>query len=326
MGAVHREEPEVSAIGKGQFTLRSDRNGLRAVYNLGNELGDCPYRCTFCSVGRSPRVTSRWNIEEFERQHAGLLGLINAPYHALVYNQGNVTNPAEFSVATLEHILETLAGDPRVTFVSLNSRERNATSELLSRLASRRLPFPVHFIFGVESLSPRGATLLGKDTSGELERFVAKLRDYNLRTRSPQPEAGYTFGLDANLVLLPELHLDAGASREGNETRIAAGFEAELQSLLSAIDPVVPVEINLHPYHAVETLPFRDLDLGFIVEHLPRLAELVDLHNATRGGKQTHLFIGIEGDGLDSPLQIEQAARWKAIVDQFNETGRLEPG
>ena len=109
------------------FTVRRDHNGLRLVYNLGNELGPCPNNCTFCNVGHSIRVSSEANIQEFDRFHQQFLEVIDGPYHPLIYNQGNVTNEAEFSKQTLDHVLGVLSGDPRIRFVSMNSRERMAS-------------------------------------------------------------------------------------------------------------------------------------------------------------------------------------------------------
>ena len=306
------------------FSLRSDHNGIRPVYNLGNELGDCPWKCTFCSVGRSPRVTSEWNIAEFERQHEQFLQTIDGEYHPLIYNQGNVTNPSEFSRDTLKHILGVFSLDERVKFVSLNSRERHATPNLLEVLAAFDLPFPIHFILGVESFSPRAPRIFGKDTSGELQRYVDKLRPFNERRRGTAP---YVFGLDANLVLLPEMYLEDEQTREGNEDAITWGFCTEVSELLARISPSVPVEINLHPYHRVDTLPYQDLQLDSFIDVLPSLQKIVETHNANHPEQATHLFVGVEGSGFDSGVQMQQVKTWRAIIDNFNLTGRLSyPG
>lgn len=301
-----------------QFSIRSDHNGLRVVYNLGNELGDCPFGCTFCSVGQSPQVTTAWNLEEFERQHEQYTKIVDGIYHPLIYNQGNVTNPPEFSRSTLLHILQVFARDSRVAFVSLNSRACHATRRLLEQILALELPYPVHFIFGVESTSPRAAAIFGKDTSGELGKFFEKLAPYNDPDRYRQPPLGYNFGLDLNLVFLPELYLELGEPRPGNEQKVVHGMHQELLRLLAALDSRVPAEINLHPYHRVEALKYGDLDLALFIEQLPAFQTAVDEHNRSHSGRPTHLFVGVEGSGFDSVTQRELVAEWKSKIDRFN--------
>ncbi len=309
-------------IGEGAFTLRRDQNGLRPVYNLGNELGDCPYHCTFCGVGRSPKVTPEWNIAEFDRQHAAIQSEIDGPYHPLIYNQGNVTSPAEFSRRTLDHILRAFEPDPRVIFISLNSRERLTTNELLDSLAGRGFRFPIHFILGVESLSANAPKILGKDTRGELERFISKLARYNRAADRRQPLAGYTFGLDASIVFLPELYLQEGQSREGRGAEIAGGLLCEVKQLLTLFHPTVPVEINLHPYYEVASLPWKPADLESFMLVLPLLQVEVNRHNASTPGHPTHLFVGIEGTGYEGGAEAAALARWKTFIESFNQSGR----
>ncbi len=304
------------------FTLRRDHLGLRPVYNLGNELGDCPYRCAFCGVGRSERVSPAWNVREFDRQHHEFLSVIDGPYHPVVYNQGNVTNPEEFSRATLDHILRTFVPDERVNRVSLNSREKDAPPDLLESLAGRALPFPVHFIFGVETFSPRSAKILGKDTRGELERFNAKLRQFNRSRDADRKPAAYIFGLDLNLVFLPELYLEDSESRDGNDAKSLAGFQNEVSQLLRLIDPGVPVDINLHPYYEVATLPWASADLDIFMSVVPSLQEMVDRYNAEGTTRSTHIFIGVEGTGYEEEHEREQLARWKDLIEDYNRSGR----
>lgn len=319
MSQILQEAPEHLQT---QFSVRRDHNGLRVVYNLGNELGDCPFRCTFCSVGQSPLVTTAWNLEEFERQHEGYLQVIDGIYHPLIYNQGNVTNPPEFSRSTLFHILQVFAQDSRVAFVSLNSRACHARRGLLEEVLALELPYPVHFIFGVESTSPRAAAIFGKDTTGELEEFFQKLAPYDDSEKYRQPARGYNFGLDLNLVFLPELYLEPGEPRVGNEARIVEGMRQELQRLLDALDPAVPAEINLHPYHRVERLEYEDLDLKMFIDQLPLLRKVLEEHNESFPGWPSHLFVGVEGSGFDSVAQQESVAQWKAKIDRFNREDR----
>lgn len=304
------------------FTLRRDQNGLRLVYNLGNELGDCPWACTFCNVGRSLKVTADWNIAEFDRQHAIHRGDIDGPYHPLIYNQGNVTNDLEFSFRSLNHVLTVLSADPLVTFVSLNSRERHAGPKFLQALVERQLPFPIHFILGVESFSSRAVTMLGKDTQGELARFIEKLKAFNDPRRFRQPPLGYNFGLDANLILLPDLYIEAGETRSSGQTKISEGFSSEVAQVLACMDESVPVEINIHPYHKVETLPFDDFDQSQLLTVVPRLQSLVEAYNEEHPARKTHIFVGVEGAGFEGLYPTGNDHILKDRIEEFNRSGR----
>jgi hypothetical protein len=301
---------------KNPFSLRKDQRGQRPVYNLGNEHGHCPHRCTFCDVGRSRKVTEADNIKLFFELHEQFLHLIEGPYHPLIYNQGNVTNPIEFSRSSLRRILHEFNKDPRIVYVSLNSRSCYITHELLELLVSDDLTFPIHFIFGLESFSDRAKVLFGKNTTGELDRIIDILRPYNQSTTGII-RGNYRFGLDVNLVFLPEMYLKEGESRVGNEQAIATGMIWELEQLLSSIDPSVPVEINLHPYYAVGGLPFESMDISFFMNELPALQALVDKHNRENTARTTHLFVGIEGGGYYQ----DQLLNWIAQVERFNITG-----
>ena len=306
----------------GSFSLRKDRNGFRPIYNLGNEGGACPYGCVFCDVGRSPKVSTEDNLQEFKRQHEEFLHLIEGPYHPLIYNQGNVTNRHEFSKNLLEFILKAFNGDPRVVFVSINSRQRFVTNELLAALVALELSFPIHFIFGIESFSQRSAEIFGKNTSGEFDRFIETLRPVNQEAHH-NPSANYKFGLDVNLVILPEMYLPEGTHRAGNEAKVVEGMRWEMEQLLSRIDPLVPVEINLHPFYRVDGLPYEDMDVDVFMQGLPALQAIVDEHNQSSCGRETHLFVGLEGRGYGSSLYQEQLSHWRRSVEIFNATGVL---
>lgn len=307
---------------RNHFSLRKDRRGLRPVYNLGNEHGDCPNHCKFCDVGRSPRVDASDNLRNFIRLHAQFMNQINEPYHPLIYNQGNVTNPIEFSESCLQFILNKFNNDPRVVYVSLNSRQSYVTHELLESLIRSNFSFPIHFIFGLESISRRATYHFGKDTSGELERFIQILHPYNKLAQNTNGR-NYNFGLDVNLVFLPEMYLADGEKRVGNEELIADGMRWELKQLLSQIDPMVPVEINLHPYYQVQGLPYESMDLSFFMEELPSLQVIVEKHNQKKPEKETHLFIGIEGGGYDQSAYQNKFPNWIRQIDIFNATGIL---
>ena len=305
------------------FSIRRDQNGLRPVYNLGNELGDCPQNCAFCGVGKSPQVTSEENIENFERIYADFRKIIQGPYHPVVYNQGNCTNPKEFSWKTLNHILKRFHGDPNVVYLSINSRESYATVTVLERLAVLRLSYPVHFVFGIESFSPRTYELLGKNTVAEMERFNAKLRSVNSRYASAQPLRGYTFGLDVNLVFLPELYLKPGESKTGNEATIQSSWVGEFRCLLATIDPIVPTEINLHPYYSVAAIPYEDADLSLFMQTLPELQRVLEVQVSNSCARPPHIFVGVEGTGYESSNYRRMLGRWGPTITEFNHTGKI---
>lgn len=308
------------------FPLRRDRHGYRPVYKLGNERGPCPYACTFCGVGKSEKVSAEWNIRRFDAKHAEYLVGIDGPYHPAIFNRGNVTLETDFSRRTLDHILNVFSSDSRVQYVSLNSREPAATPEVLDRLAEANRPFPIHFILGMESFSPRTPEVLGKSNKGEMQRFVAKLKPYNIGNGTSNQSKPYVFGLDVNLVFLPELYLDAGESRAGKEQRIGKGLAEDLRTLLSHTDPAVPCEINIHPFYAVESLPYESADLFMLLRILPMLQGIVEEHNRQPGVYRMHLFVGVvllpQQPG-SLPGKGNFAATVQAAIDVFNRTGSI---
>ncbi|MCE5228568.1 hypothetical protein LLG95_03100 [bacterium] len=306
------------------FPVRVDQNGFRPVYKLGNEGGYCSFGCEFCGVGKSRRVTSAENISLFDELHAKYSVDIAGPYHPAIFNRGNVTDPKAFSPATLDHILGVFEKDKRVTYLSLNSREATATAEVLDRLAERRLPFPIHFIFGQESFSETAPQILGKNNRGELHRFIEKLEPYNSAT-GLKHEKRYVFGLDVNLIYLPELYLKADEPRIGNESMIATGLANELRTLLAHCSPLVPVEVNIHPYYEVEALTHKKADLFLLMRILPQLRQIVEEHNARSGMPRTHVFIGVVFlDFYQSNLNTIQSKKlvWlQTAINDFNRTG-----
>ncbi|UCG58875.1 MAG: hypothetical protein JSU70_05045 [Phycisphaerales bacterium] len=307
------------------FTLRKDQNGYRPVFPLGNTLGRCPHACTFCSVKTGKKVTFEEAVARFEELLASHCREIDGPYHPVIYNRGNVTNPREFPTELLDHVLNTFNADRRVSYVSLNSREQYMTSELLEYLVDKHLSYAIHFIIGIESFSDRAPRVLGKDTAGELDRAIQKLKPFNKEYGRQCTGRDYIFGLDVNLVFLPELYL--GPSRRRQQASFGEtglGFEQDLAKLLEAIDPEVPTEINVHPYAKVDALPYDDVDLEVLVRMLPDLAHLVAEHNSALGAYETHLFVGVEGDGYSTERQRCQIHKWKSYIDEFNRAGRCQ--
>lgn len=310
------------------FPLRIDRNGYRPVYKLGNEGGNCSFGCKFCGVGKSPRATSAQNVALFDSLHAKYLPEIAGHYHPAIFNRGNVTDPQAFSPATLDHVLEAFQHDSRVSYISLNSREPTATTEVLDGLTARRLPFPVHFIFGQESFNRSTRRVLGKDNEGEMERFVEKLKHYNRQHESPVSGKRYLFGLDVNLVFLPELYLKAGEQRQGHEAEIAQGLADDLRELLRRADPLVPVEVNIHPFYEVNSLPYKKADVLMLLHILPSLQRILEEDQQQFALHQPHLFVGIVfippvQESEPSMTRGMQVAEFQATIDEFNRTGRL---
>ncbi len=303
------------------FSLRRDRNGLRPVFMLGNIYGRCPYDCKFCGVKASERIAPAEVLNRFHQLWDRYQPLLGEPYHPLIYNEGNVTNPLEFPKELLDYILQFFRGDPRVRYVSLNSRERDANDELLRELREQKYPFPIHFIFGMESSSPRAQPVLGKKTVGELDRFVDKLLAWGDRNKANRNRRTYCFGLDVNLVFLPELYLEEGESRAGQEERVQQGIRQDVNYVLDVADRGIPIQINIHPYHRVDDLPFADADLGTLIGALPCLQSIVDLHNARHPAHPVHLFIGIEGKGYATHYWRMQAEIWDEYITAYNATG-----
>ena len=306
-----------------KFTLRADQNGLRPVFPLGNTSGSCPYNCRFCGVKKSRKVTPSEAMQCFNNLYSAYAETIKGPYHPVIYNQGNVTSPREFSREVLEYVLDRFHGDPHVRYVSLNSRERDASTGVLDFLVNKHLSYPIHFILGLESFSPRMPSVFGKNTCGELERFVLKLQPYNKRHASGEIVNDYVFGLDVNLVFLPELYLDEGDCRDENISRIREGMTQDLRRLLDHIDRDVPVEINIHPFYRVNALPYESADLIMLLRFLPRLQEIVEHHNQASPTRKTHLFVGVEGDGYNNEDPKEQIREWTGAIDEFNRSGRI---
>lgn len=273
-------------------------------------------------VGKSPKVDISNNLQEFDKQHETFLRIIDGPYHPLIYNQGNVTNEEEFSRTSLRHVLNAFQGDSRIVFVSINSRQWYITDELLDFFLTINPSFPIHFILGVESFSPRAKSLFGKDTSGEFEKLNEILRPINQKV-SNLSGIDYKFGLDVNLVFLPEMYIPDGATRYCNEAKIAEGMRWELAQLLSRIDPFVPVEINIHPYYNVKALPYEDMGLDLLMGELPKLQGMVAENNKSSQGRDSHLFIGVEGSGYQHSLYQGHLKHLGKLIKEFNATGDL---
>ena len=300
------------------FSLRYDRNGLRPVFALGNTQGRCSYNCRFCGVKSTHKTTKAESKQLFHNQWSRYQPMLDTTYHPTIYNKGNITNPAEFPRELLFYILNHFRKDERVAYVSLNSRERDADEELLRQLIQCNYPFRIHFIFGLESASSKSTQILGKDTTDELELFTQKISFFNRQT-SRQP----SFGLDVNLVFLPELYLHDGEQREGQDEAIQQGLEQDVRHILSLATPQVPIQINIHPYYHVAALPFAHADLKLLVSTLPRLQSIINTYNSQKNTDPIHLFIGNEGKGYTTEYWQKQLQDWGDIIEQYNTSGLL---
>lgn len=303
------------------FGLRRDRNGFRPVFPLGNTLGFCPFDCTFCNVKATRRVDSREARHRFDGLWKAFERVIDGSYHPVIYNQGNGTNPEELAPEVLDHVLETFRFDGRVVFLSLNSRERMASRAVLESLVNRRLPYPIHFIFGQETFSDDADAIIGKRVRGEFDRFVRRLAAYNRTRQARDLRAGYQFGMDVNLLFLPELYLRSGEGREGNEFKIGCGLRREVEILLARASPIVPIEINIHPYVRVEALPYQTAEPWVLVKALPEIAAVVERFNAKGDHRPVHVFVGIEEIRSEDGRATEESQEIAAAIDLFNQTG-----
>lgn len=122
---------------------------------------------------------------------------------------------------------------------------------------------------------------------------------------------------------MPELYLDERESREKNFQKIKKGVEKDLEQLLNSINYKMPVEINIHPFCHVKSLPYKDANLDMFMKILPRLQEIVDEYNKGCKDYQTHLFIGMEGKGYNRKDHKNQIQKWKKIIEKFNWTGKI---
>lgn len=298
--------------GLGGFSVREDHNGLRPIFCIGNELGGCPIGCTFCNMPKDGKpVLSEENIRSFDEQYANFKPILTKKYHPLVYNGGNIANQRECSREVLDHILSEFNKDENVAYVSINSREMFINNDLLDYLSKKELNFPIYFILGIESFSERTEEVLGKKSKGEFDRLVEKLKKYN------QDGGRRILGVDVNLLFLPELYLDEGEQREGNDLKIKSGLLSDVRKVLSMTDQGVPIEINIHPFNKIETLPYKSVDVEGLLSIIPEIEELLSENNR-RGESSVNLFVGVEGAGYETKEVVDGVERQEEEIRALN--------
>jgi len=303
------------------FPIRKDLYGLRYVFFLGNEGGDCKYRCTFCEIGKSNKVSNEYNITLFENLYKDYSeqtkGEIN---HPLIYNRGNVTDEKAFSRRTLKHVLEKFNNNSKITNLSINSREKEVTNEFIDFIMQMNLSYPVHFILGQESFSDKTYQIIGKNSQGEYERLVNKLISFNQKGFYPDNKT-YNFGIDCNLLFLPELYIGA-SERLLSKKEIENGFVNDIKKALEISSENVPLTLNLHPYYKVKSLPYENADIEHFIEILPNITELVKTYNNAAKFK-TSIFIGFRGLKTGNEKIDRQINAWNKYFDNFNETNNI---
>ncbi len=121
---------------------------------------------------------------------------------------------------------------------------------------------------------------------------------------------------------MPDLYLPETQTRDGHKLRILRSIESVLALVLRECPREAPIQVNLHPYHRVKTLPFDDLDLDVVFAALPRVHSRLDEYNRRNSGSPVHLFVGVEGPGYQAEFRRMQREKWGDCIVVFNETGK----
>ena len=298
------------------FPIRKDRYGLRYVFFLGNEGGNCKYQCTFCEIGKSNAVSSKYNVNLFDNLFEDyLIKVTDKRNHLLLYNRGNITDKRAFSRKTLAHILTKFKNYHSITHLSLNSREQEVTNDFIDFIFKMNLPYPIHFILGQESFSDKTDQIIGKNSNGEFVRLNNKISQFNSESYFTRNE-NYKFGIDVNLLFLPELYIGK-ADRKEYEKEIKKGLLKDVKKVLINSSEIVPITINIHPYYKVKSLPFENTDVSQLIDLLPQIQDLVTVYNKKRKYK-TSVFIGFRGIKTGNKQNDLQIDKWNKIFDLFN--------
>lgn len=303
------------------FPIRKDLYGLRYVFFLGNEGGYCKYKCTFCEIGKSNAVSPEYNINLFDNLFEDYLEKIaDKKNHPLIYNRGNITDESAFSRKTLTHLLTKFNYNSSITHLSLNSREKEVSNGFIEFVLKMNLSFPIHFILGQESFSNRTSQIIGKNTSGEYLRLNNKISQFNSESYL-SGNKNYNFGIDINLLFLPELYIGE-TDRKEHKKEIYEGLIDDIEKALNNSTKEIPLTINIHPYYKVKTLPYENADIEQLIDLLPRIKTLVSTHNNGREHK-TFVFIGFRGVKTGHKITDLQIDNWNKIFNSFNEKNDL---
>ena len=296
------------------FPLRKDRYGYRYVFFLGNEGGNCKYQCRFCEIGKSNAVDSTYNIMLFDYLYNDFkLKLRNETTHPLLYNRGNITDEKSCSRKTLTHILNKFKSDTNIHHLSINSREKEADANFMDYIMNFKLSFPIHFILGQESFSSKTTEIIGKNTVAEFDSLVKKISLYNYISDSKT----YIFGIDVNLLFLPELYI-GNAKRKGNEVDIFAGLHKDIDYAINTSTDSFPLTININPYYKVNTLPYENADIEHFISLLPPISEHIYEINKNRRF-EVSVFVGFRPVKMFDNLHNKEIVEFESVIDEFNE-------
>ena len=300
------------------FPLRKDHYGYRYVFFLGNEGGNCKYQCRFCEIGKSNAVHSTYNMMLFDYLYNDYkLKLHHDTTHPLLYNRGNITDEKSFSRKTLTHILNKFKKDTNIHLLSLNSREKEVDTEFIDYILDFNLPFPIHFILGQESFSSKTTEIIGKNTIGEFEKLVERISPYNNNKHYSYSSKTYNFGIDVNLLFLPELYL-GNTDRKGYEDDIFIGLMKDINDAINASSDSFPLTININPYYKVSALSYESADIELFLLLLPSILEHINQANKNRRFKVS-IFIGYRPIKTYDNLHNQRVAEYEFFFDNFNQ-------
>ena len=301
------------------FPLRRDQYGYRYVFFLGNEGGNCKYQCNFCEIGKSNAVDSAYNIMLFDCLYNDYkLKLHNDITHPLLYNRGNITDEKAFSRKTLTYILNKFKSDTNIHHISINSREKDVDTNFIDYVLGLNLYFPVHFILGQESFSSKTLEIIGKNSVGEFENLVRKIFLYNNSENYKSNSKTYNFGIDVNLLFLPELYID-NVNRKGYEDDIFIGLMKDIDYAINYSTDSFPLTININPYYKVSTLPYESADIEYFLSLLPSISKHIYIINKNRKFKVS-IFIGYRPIKTYDNLYNRKITEYECVINEFNET------
>lgn len=307
-----------------RFETRRDADGIRDVLVIGNERpGGCPFKCQGCGVeGEAVKVDSRANagmisqqVDDMKRRlEKDPVAYSEHGYHFCIYNNGNVTNPAELSTDNLTSLLQQIDGlTPLPKYVSLNSRGPFVNEKGLKDLQDLGLQYDIHFILGVETFTEKGKAIYGKPAiDREMQKMFTVVNAFN--------EAHQTkFGIDAGFVFLPEFYADDRA----DSTAIAQGFLDDVGGFIEQyVGRETPIVINIHPFYPMPKLPYESTAQSFdiLMEAMVKLEAVIQSRNANLPEHlRASLFIGLNDSGYETPEWQLARSQWKTEVDRINQ-------